>query len=92
MKYQVRTHLPFLPLTTFDSSIDIVAQSSVLPPTPVSLDDDPIIPESILAACQEVHKGDLLVSSDYESLVGQMSGYEKNAAYGYGKCFVHLTL
>ena len=55
-----------------------------MPTTPVIVDEESIIPESVLAACQEAHKGGLLASSDYGNLIVSMSGYEKNAAYGYG--------
>lgn len=67
-------------------------KSPTVPVTPVIVDEDSIIPESLLEACQEAHKGGLLASTEYRGFIASMSGYEKNQAYGYGMCFVHLTL
>ncbi|KAL1305419.1 hypothetical protein AAFC00_002305 [Neodothiora populina] len=53
------------------------------PVTPIIVDEESILPDSLVAACQEAQKGGLLASSEYGSLIASMSGYEKNPAYAY---------
>lgn len=85
-------HSPFLPFCTtchfFRSLSDthIPKQSPVLATSPVIVDTESILPDSLVAACQEAHTGSLLASSDYEGSIASMSGYVKNPAYAYGMC------
>ena len=49
------------------------------------VDEESAVPESVVIACQEAHKGGLLASSDYRGLLASMSGFEKPQSYAFGE-------